>query len=140
MRAIQLLNSYGKYEKEYCGSLLDEVLTLTKTKAIEVFKEKGKEATDVDFLTPEFLELVTKQNELTEMQKEAREMFLLENDYANAKTLCAIYYTDCEFNPDEFEDYFAMYEFLMDTMEGFFLKHRNMSSSVSNGKNPLTTK
>jgi len=90
-------------------------------------------------MTSEMLDLVMKQNELTELQNEAKEMFLIENDFKNAKELCAIYYTDCNFNPDDFEDYSKVYDFLMETMNGFFLKQRNISSSVSNGKKPTTT-
>ncbi len=138
-KAIVLLNSYRKYEKEYCGSLFDEVVTLSKSKALEVYKQKGAEVTEADFMTSEMLDLVMKQNELTELQNEAKETFLIADEYKNAKTLCEIYYTDCNFNPDDYEDYYVMYEFLMETINGFFLKHRNISSSVRNGKKPTTT-
>lgn len=139
-KAVVLLNSYKKYEKEYCGSLLDEVTALLKAKALDVYREKSRDLTEADIMTPEFLDLLTKQNELAETIKEAKEMFLIENDYANAKKLCEIYYTDCVFNSDEFDDYFAVYEFLMETIDGFFLKHRNILNSVNSGKSPLTTK
>ena len=138
-KAIVLLNSYRKYEKEYCGSLFDEVVKLSKSKALDVYRKKGAEVTEADFMTSEMLDLVMKQNELTELQNEAKEMFLIENDFKNAKELCAIYYADCNFNPDDFEDYSKVYDFLMETINGFFLKQRNISSSVSNGKKPITT-
>lgn len=138
-KAIVLLNSYRKYEKEYCGSLFDEVVKLSKSKALDVYRQKGAEVTEADFMTSEMLDLVMKQNELTELQNEAKETFLLENDYAHAKTLCEIYYTDCTFNPEEYEDYYEMYEFLMETFNGFFLKHRKLSKSVKSGKEASTT-
>jgi len=138
-KAIVLLNSYRKYEKEYCGNLFDEVALLQKSKALSIIREKGINLKEQDLLSEEFLELVLKQNDLIELQNEAKEMFLIQDDYKNAKELCSIYYTDCDFNVDLFENYSDMYSFLMETIDGFFLKQRNMSSSVSNGKKPTTT-
>ncbi len=138
-KAIVLLNSYRKYEKEYCGTLFDEVALIQKTKALEIMKSKGINLTEQDLLSEGFLELVLKQNELTELQNEAKEMFLIENDFKNAKELCSIYYTDCDFNTDMFENYSDMHSFLMETINGFFLKQRNLSSSVKSEKKPLTT-
>jgi hypothetical protein len=138
-KAIVFLNSYRVFEKEYCGSLFDEVAKLAKSKVLDSYREKGEALSEMDLMTPDFLDLVMKQNELTELQNEAKEMFLIENDYKNAKTLCEIYYEDCVFSADDFEDYYEMYEFLQDTIEGFFLKHCNMSKSGNSGKKTLPT-
>lgn len=134
-----LLSKYREFEKSYCGDLLDEVVALQKTKAIQLMKDKGTELKEVDFMTPEFLDLVMKQNELLELQTECKEMFLIDNEFANAKILCEIWYEDYVFNQNDFEDYGKCYEFLMETIDGFFLTQRNMSSSVQSMKKNSTT-
>lgn len=137
-KAIVLINDYRKYERNYCGTLHDDVVTLQKRLAPAM--AKMKEATEFDLMTPEFLDLVMKQNELMEKQAEAKEMFLIENDFKNAKTLCGIYYTDCELDIEQYENYGDLLAFLIETIDAFFLKQRSLSDSVSNGKKPTTTK
>lgn len=137
--AIKLLREYSKFEKEYCGSLYDEVSELQKSKAIELIRNKGTEVNETDLLTSEMLDLVLKQNQLNDLIKEAKEVFLIDNDYEKAKTLCGIYYEDFT-DFEGFEEYGELYEFLMKTFDGFFLNNQNISSTENSMKNDLPIK
>lgn len=139
VHSIKLLREYSNFEKEYCGSLLEEVTELQKSKAIDLIKNKGTEISESDLLTPELLELVFKQNQLNDLIKEAKEVFLIDNDYKNAKALCNFYYEDFT-DFDGFDDYGELYEFLMETFNGFFLNNQNILNIGNSMKNDLPIK
>jgi len=118
---------------------MDEVNQLQKSKAIELIKNKGEGIEQNDLLNSDLLDLVLKQNQLSDLQKEAQEVFLIDNDYKNAKTLCEIYYEDFT-GFDEFEEYGELYKFLMETLDGFFLNNRSIYNTENSTKNDLPTK
>jgi len=132
-RAIQLARAYEQFEKSY-------VTDAQKTRLLTLTKDAGDGLEEKIEANPlEYAELIKLSSDIQTGFALAKEMFLIENDFQNAKTLCEIYYEDCDFEKQKELDYDKLLEFLLEALDGFFQKHVSLIILGIRGKKDSTT-
>ena len=132
-RAIQLARAYEKFEKDY---VTDE----QRTRLLTLTKDAGDDLEKKITENPlEYAELIKLSSDIQTGFALAKEMFLIENDFQNAKTLCEIYYEDCDFEKQKELDYDKLLEFLLGALDGFFTKHVSLMLIGIRGKKASIT-
>ena len=142
VQAIRFLRDYQTYEKIFVGEIADELRQLQKSKLAQLIRE-GRELKE---LTPEqitenaddYIDLITKSNELAEEVALCKESYLIDNDFEKLKELCRIYYED--FTELEFDSYEEVYKFAIETLDFFFKSSQSIISLGMNTKKDSATK
>lgn len=114
-KAIQLIRAYEQHEKSY---VTDE----QRKRLLELSTEEGLEK-KIEENPLKYTELIKLSSDIQTGFILAKEMFLIENDFKNARTLCEIYFEDCDFEKQLLLSYEELLSFLMEAFSGFFQKH-----------------